>query len=293
MKQLKLIRVIVVTTVIGLLLTGCGAGNKAVPSEQSQQNTASKDNQSNQSGNGGFLGAAGSQTPSSNNSQWLPNHRTQTVRDNQEDIVFINDQDGWKMVPSQGVMMSEPVDVYKTTDGGKSWIKIAVANQKNVSPSESTNLPAGTLPYEGIKNGLSFVNSSRGWITGYVPRVGYQWIFVTNDGGLRWVHQELPVPKDVPKYTSMSFDLVPPTFFNSKDGIIVEKIASVPQGIIHYPNYVFFFSSDGGQTWEETPSAAIDINFPNSDPNRSGQAFSVTVNGITWKTSDSGYIWTK
>ena len=120
------------------------------------------------------------------------------------------------MVPGQGAMNSEPVDIYQTTDGGKNWIKTAVANQKNVSASESTNLPAGTLPYEGIKNGLSFVNSSTGWITGYAPRVGYQWIFVTNNGGQTWVHQELPVPKDVAQYTSMSFDLTPPTLFHSK-----------------------------------------------------------------------------
>jgi photosystem II stability/assembly factor-like uncharacterized protein len=222
----------------------------------------------------------------------LPNHRIQTIHKDKVDVVFIDSKHGWKMVPGQGAMNSEPVDIYQTTDGGKSWIKTAVANQKNVSASESTNLPAGTLPYEGIKNGLSFVNSSTGWITGYAPRVGYQWIFVTNDGGRTWVHQELPVPKDVIQYTSMSFDLTPPTFFTAKDGILIEKIADAPQSITH-PTYVFLYTQDGGRNWAEQPSSNISLNFPNSDPDRSGQSFSITVNDATWYTSDSGYTWTQ
>ncbi|CAA7602020.1 Hypothetical protein DEACI_2691 [Acididesulfobacillus acetoxydans] len=206
--------------------------------------------------------------------------------------MFLNPDRGWKMVYGLSAMMSESVDLYDTTDGGKNWTKISVAGPTHTSATGSASLPAGTLPYGGIKNGLSFVNTSTGWITGYVPAVNYPWIFVTHDGGHTWVHQELPVPKNIAHYASMTFDLTPPAFFTSKDGILVERIADVPRGIAH-PAYVFFFTQDGGRTWVDQPSSALELSFPASDPKRSGQSFSVTVNGITWHTVDHGYTWTK
>ena len=290
MKTLKLIVAIASVAVIGTLLAVHYSSRQS--SQQSQQSFQQPTSSQSQTGSTGANGSTEPQTQPTDDIVWLPNHRIQTIRKDRVDVVFIDSKHGWKMVPGQGAMNSEPVDIYQTTDGGESWIKVAVADQKNVSASESTNLPAGTLPYEGIKNGLNFVNSSTGWITGYASRVGYQWIFVTNDGGQTWVHQELPVPKDVSQYTSMSFDLTPPTLFTSKDGILIEKIADAPQGKA-YPAYVFFFTRDGGQNWEEQPSSNINLNFPNSDPNRSGQSFAVTVNSITWHTSDGGYTWTK
>ncbi|MDR3539573.1 MAG: hypothetical protein P4L69_01185 [Desulfosporosinus sp.] len=285
MRTSKLIIAFVSLAVIGTILTVHYSSGR--PLQQSFQPLKSSQSETETSS---ASGSTEPQAPPASELVWLPNHRLQTIRKNRVDVVFLDSKHGWKMVPSQGAMNSEPVDIYQTTDGGESWIKTAVANQKNVSPSESTNLPAGTLPYDGIKNSLSFVNSSTGWLTGYTPRVGYQWIFVTNDGGRTWVHQELPVPKDVSQYTSMSFDLTPPAFFTSKEGILIEKIADAPQNKAH-PTYVFFFTQDGGKNWTEQPPSTINLKFPDSDPNKLGQNFLVTVNNVTWHTSDSGYTW--
>lgn len=287
MKTSKLIMAFALIAVIGTLLAvRYSSGQRSSPNPSVQQPTLPPS----QAGNSAVTGPTESPVTPPEDITWFPNHRLQTVRNNRLDVVYLDSKHGWKMVEGQGAMNSELVDIYQTTDGGKNWIKIAVANQRNISAAESTNLPSGTLPYEGIKNGLSFVNSSTGWITGYVPRAGYQWIFVTYNGGKTWVHQELPVPKDVSHYTSMSFDLTPPTFFSSEDGILIEKIADVQLSKV-YPAYVFFYTQDAGRTWQEQSSSKFDLKFPDSDPHRSGPSFSVTVNDKTWHTSDSGYTW--
>ncbi|SPF49027.1 glycoside hydrolase family 33 protein [Candidatus Desulfosporosinus infrequens] len=288
MKKLKFIMAIASIAVIGTTLAVHYSSGQSMQQLVQQSSTSSPS----QAGSLGVIASTEPQPPPPEDIEWLPNHRIQTIRKDRVDVAYIDAKHGWKLVPGQGAMNSEPADIYQTTDGGETWIKVAVANQQNISASESTNLPAGTLPNEGIKNGLSFANSSTGWITGYAPRVGYQWIFVTNDGGHTWVHQELPVPKDVSQYTSMSFDLTPPTFFTSKDGILIEKIADAPRSRVH-PTYVFFFTQDGGQNWKDQPSSNINLKFPDSDPNRLGQSFLVTLNDATWHTSDSGYTWTQ
>lgn len=297
MKTPKSIVAFVSIAVMGIfLLVHYSSGHSLHQQQQSQQPQESQQPtpSTDQTKDSGPTGSTEAQTIPTADLTWLPNHRVQTIRKDKADVIFIDSKHGWKMVPGQGAMNSEPAVIYQTTDGGKSWVKITAANQKKVSASESTNLPAGTLPYEGVKNGLSFINSSTGWITGYSPRIGYQWIFVTYDGGNSWVHQELPVPKTVSQYTSMSFDLTPPTFFNSKDGILVEIIANAPQSIAHPPHYVFLFTHDGGQHWEEqSPSNGVSLKFPDSDPNQAGQSFMAIVNGITWYTTDGGYDWAK
>lgn len=296
MKAPKSIVTFVSIAVVGIFLAvyySSGQASQQQPTSQQQPSSQQPASSANQTETSDTNGSTEPQTQPATDPVWFPNQRLQTVHKDKMDVVYINAKQGWKMVPSQGAMNSEPVTLYRTTDGGQNWSKIAVANQKNVSASESTNLPAGTLPYEGVKNGLGFVSSSTGWLTGYSPRVGYQWIFLTNDGGRTWVHQELPVPSDIPKYTSMSFDLTPPTFFTSEDGLLVENIASAPRNTTP-PSYVFFLTQDGGQHWkEQSSSSRLSVTFPNSDPNQSGRSFTVTLNGITWQTADGGYRWTK
>lgn len=290
MKPVKSIVVIACVAVLGMGLAVYHYSSKQTQQQQEPaQQPASTQSQTEPQGT---APATELPTPPVSDPLWLPNHRLQTILKDKVDVVFLDSQHGWKMVPGQGATTNEPADIYRTADGGESWVKVATADQNNVSAAESTNLPAGTLPYGGVKNGLSFVNDSTGWITGYVPRVGYQWIFVTNDGGNSWVHQELPVPKDVPGYTSMTFDVTPPAFFTSEDGVLIEEIAEAPQGKAH-PTYVFFYTSDGGQHWEEKPAANLSLTVSNSNSQQSSPSISVNVNGTTWQTTDSGYSWTK
>ena len=284
MNKRKLIWILLSASVLGMVLTGCNSSKTMSPGQNTQAVSPSQN-----PSNAGTSDSTEPKPPDSLSS-WLPNHRTQSISKNHQDVVFIDSQHGWKLVPGQGVMMGEPADIYATADGGQTWQKITEANQQNAD-SESANLPDGTLPYSGQKNGISFASSATGWVTGYVPRAGYQWIYVTYDGGKSWVHQELPVPKDISGYTSMTFDLVPPVFFNSQDGLLVERIADVPGNISSYPTYVFFYSEDGGKTWLTAPPSAITLAFPDSDPNKSGKTFSATVSGTTWQTTDGGYTW--
>ncbi|MDR3541264.1 MAG: hypothetical protein P4L69_09920 [Desulfosporosinus sp.] len=162
MQTSKFIMSVALVLVMEMLL-GCYPNSQSSQQQQTQQVTTPSQDLTKGLG---YNGLTETLSQPINDVIWLPDHRLQTICKDRVDVVFMDTKHGWKMVPGQGAMNSEPVDIYQTTDGGESWIKTAVANQKNVSASESTNLFAGTLPYEGIKNGLSFVNSSTGWITG-------------------------------------------------------------------------------------------------------------------------------
>lgn len=235
---------------------------------------------------------------------WLPNHRTETIRKNGEDVVFVDAEHGWKMVLGQGPITSELVTVYRTTDGGKHWIKVATTDRNLNSLHE--NLSAGALPIIGTKYGLSFVNASTGWLSGVAQSNGFPYLYVTRDGGHTWQHQELPIPGDVNWYNQDMIGVIPPAFFTPNDGILIMTIAPT-QGKAE-PPFVIYYTHDGGAHWEcgwntmeigNPPSMQIGVgssgnlswNFP-AIPNRNQSPNgSVTVNGVTWHTTDGGYTW--
>jgi len=79
-----------------------------------------------------------------------------------------------------------------------------------------TNEP-GSIPLSEIKEGISFLNDLRGWVTGQSRAMGYAMLYITNDGGKTWNHQDLPIPEE---YKHSLITIKAPVFFNDKDGIL-------------------------------------------------------------------------
>lgn len=86
---------------------------------------------------------------------------------------------------------NEEVDVYRSTDGGDTWTKVASTTRENEN---------GRLPTQGTKFDIKFLNSTTGWITGTTIRSNSQYLHVTDDGGHTWWHQALPLPPQLTSY---------------------------------------------------------------------------------------------
>ncbi len=219
---------------------------------------------------------------------FLPNHRQEMIAQNGVDITFLSPKDGWKMVAYPGETSQEPVDIYKTTDGGQNWNKIAAATIPSSSAAESNSPPYGKLPSDGTKYGLSFVNNLVGWITGTTPRVGYPWLFMTHDGGHTLQHQNLSIPAS---YAQSQIGITPPSFFTSQDGILLINLQPIKGG---NGVWMIYSTHDGGQNWGDPKPLLVSGTSDNlSWRFKTSNIGAVTVNSNTFRTPNGGYTWVK
>src|SRR5712692_127078 len=86
---------------------------------------------------------------------------------------FINPSDGWLEVRTAAATQNEAVDIYRTTDGGKTWGKVS-------STTFETGSAPGHLPVFWDKSGIAFLTAQTGWATG--GEAPYIWLYVTHDG---------------------------------------------------------------------------------------------------------------
>ena len=182
---------------------------------------------------------------------------------------FINAQEGWLEIGTSFATGNEGVDIYRTTDGGKTWGKVS-------STTIQTGRAPGHLPWFGKKSGISFLNAQTGWATGgEAPNI---WLYVTHDAGVTWQPQPLTWPAGL---VSPLATTAPPIFFG-KDGLLPVLINDLHQ------NLDFYVTHDGGVTWQSTsltgpyslPITALDMNHI-WVPDASRLAV----------TSDGGYHW--
>lgn len=115
---------------------------------------------------------------------------------------FVDQINGWLLVRKGVAYGSNPVDIYRTQDGGKTWEEVSAANA------------ASGIPVGGIKTGMTFQNNGRGWVTGQQP-TGAAIYYFSEDGGHGWDTKTIPVPKEYPSHYTTTY---PPIFFNANDG---------------------------------------------------------------------------
>lgn len=144
---------------------------------------------------------------------------------------FINSDEGWKATYKFLGMSQENMILYRTKDGGKTWIEIAN------STAQGSTLPGGT------KSGMCFISSNRGWITTNSPSSGDIGLYTTMDGGVTWSKQNLQIPN---KFKNSTIESFPPLFLSNSDGILL---------IFPYVNdsnsrdFLFYVTHDGGHSW--------------------------------------------
>ncbi len=120
-------------------------------------------------------------------------------------IHFVNEFDGWLVTPFA---------VWRTQDGGKTWVKLI--------PAVSTYGPKETI------YSCAFINSQEGWLG-----ADHGVIYATKDGGSSWQAKHIAPEKAL-------FDQM--EFTNDQTGWVRTS-----------PFNFFYYTNDKGQTWQLQP----------------------------------------
>jgi photosystem II stability/assembly factor-like uncharacterized protein len=156
-------------------------------------------------------------------------------------LTFINNQIGWfEVSPGGPGAGSEPVDIFRTTNGGMTWKKIA-----------SSSDPQSGLPTGGDKSGLSFTDAQTGWATGTVAS-NAPWLYVTHNGGITWSTQSIT---GITSNAHTCYQTTPPVLMITPPVLIGTEgflpmtvgISSSPCNV--QPSTVLASTTDGGNTW--------------------------------------------
>jgi photosystem II stability/assembly factor-like uncharacterized protein len=246
-------------------------------------------------------------------------------------VDFAGPDQGWLLESLGEAMQQNPVRVYRSPDGGRSWSLVARSARMPGDPPRRSGLPVGC-----DKTGVAFSSTRVGWITSSCQALRGA-LLVSRDGGAHWANQQLPIPPSAcqqsgcevaaPQFvghtTFLQISAYPDAalllvttdgggrwltlimpggagpyprvrFFSRSDGIAV---SAGSQGSIGRD---FYLTSDGGRRWTAVPQGR---RF-----GRSGSSFdfvSPTV-GFAWipgadatggapsmyRTADSGRTWT-
>lgn len=183
-----------------------------------------------------------------------------------------NYSNGWALAERSTTNNAQAVDLYATSDGGETWSLIHQA-------TPVLGNQGGNLPYTGFKNGITFRNSLRGWITGESPQSGESWLYVTNDGGRSWYEQVLFLPTGSQTNTVITN---PPFFFNDQQGLLPVRLEQISELTVLYE------TTDGGTNWAFTTPVPvvgpIDCVSPTTCRIWNGRILASTENGgVSWR----------
>jgi len=155
-------------------------------------------------------------------------------------IKFVDPMNGWELVGLSGGMSHEAVAIFRTSDGGTTWSQELI-NDPTVSGSTDS------LPLSGDKNGIAALDANHGWVTGAQPSGDFIYIYMSQDGGTTWSHQNLSIPA---AYAGAMTSADLPVFFGSNQAVLPVLLFSNSNGSD------FYVSHDSGQTWTASTPVA-------------------------------------
>jgi photosystem II stability/assembly factor-like uncharacterized protein len=177
-------------------------------------------------------GATWKQMPLPDSKQFCPAATSPCALPGSLEISFVSDQEGW--VALSGASRMQTVILWHTTDAGLTWQDLA---------------PKGIGEGKG-SNGLSFIDSNRGFIDAWTPNVPTV-IYRTTDGGRTWLASQ-PLP------TAPGFKTVCLSCIAMRAGTVRAFGSSLLVPVVQLdgpPTQYVFRSDDAGATWTYVATA--------------------------------------
>jgi photosystem II stability/assembly factor-like uncharacterized protein len=158
-------------------------------------------------------------------------------------ITFGDAEHGWMLADLDTADGQQNADIFRTTDGGQTWAKIASAADR-----------PGTLPLTGQKFGVTFHDATTGWVVQgdtLDPAPRLHGLFQTHDGGVTW--QPAPAlawPAALAQDPALDEFGRLPTFFSPQAGVLPMLVVSQATGGV--ADTVMYVTRDGGASWSPT-----------------------------------------
>jgi photosystem II stability/assembly factor-like uncharacterized protein len=179
-------------------------------------------------------------------------------------LQMIDVQHGWLLVSLLTSSNSSAGFLFRTLDGGRSWVQVA-------SPTGGP---------------MVFVSADNGWAVG--TPAGDR-IFSTHDGGLTWRPQTLSAPAGYDP-ASLEFRFLP-EFSGPTRGVLPVAIRR-SDGLL---SVSFYTTTNGGQLWQPTPPVATGAqSWASLAPSAStSHDWALVAAGQFFVTHDAGSIWSQ
>ncbi len=160
-------------------------------------------------------------------------------------LSFADEKHGWVLLSGCCAAGNDPAQIYRTTDGGRSWILTAD------SLGFGGKIGGLSTPYH---TGIAFANAYEGWMT-FATISGEGGIAHTTNAGRSWRNAKLPVPPT--EKTLQGCDMTSPTIFSPTELLFV---ANCHQGDYENRNLIYLFATkNDGKMWTITPIAVADV----------------------------------
>jgi photosystem II stability/assembly factor-like uncharacterized protein len=188
-------------------------------------------------------------------------------------MAFADAHHGWMTVDLDNAMSSEALRLLRTADGGATWTEVA-----------RTDLPGDPvrsgLPISGDKSGFAFLDGNTGWMTGFVPRDNYTYLYATSTGGRTWRFEALPLPTGT---GTVEVELNPPAVFAPSEAVLTAQLSGA-----RAPLTLVYVTHDAGAHWVRTTPVPVNTPVSSFPSARVGWM----TNGATlYATRDAGHHW--
>ena len=210
-------------------------------------------------------------------------------------VQFIDAVQGWVFAtPSAGgVIGAGDTTLYRTIDGGTTWLAMKPPSQIRQGAGAR-----GTLPEECHGGGTigppSFLNARTGWIGAFCTRVFF---YATHDGGLSWAVQGLPqFPGPAyPDGSAPTLYDVNPVEMTSADSAVMFAHRGFTTGANALQEAAIYTTRDAGASWDAVRLPAAELAASFSDPQH-GWMVAAGARGNTeirslYGTVDGGRSW--